>query len=47
MPIPRALEVTFLRRAGHAFEADMAEYPTELDFPNNVECADFYLGRWN
>jgi hypothetical protein len=47
MPIPRALEVTFLRRADHAFEADMAEYPTELDFPNNVECADFYLGRWN
>jgi hypothetical protein len=47
IPIPRALEVTFLRRVDHEFEADTAEYPTELDFPNNLKYADFYLGRWN
>jgi hypothetical protein len=42
--LPDVMEVTYVRRADHAFEASECVYPTALDFPCRQEAPDFFLG---
>jgi FkbM family methyltransferase len=44
VPLPSAVEVTYVRRRDHSFELCRDVFPTPLDMPCRADVADIYLG---
>ncbi|NSY12434.1 hypothetical protein G6L14_10445 [Agrobacterium vitis] len=44
--IPSAMELTYVRKKDHAFEACAHSFPTDLDMPCTPHRPDIFLGKW-